>query len=120
MRSGELLAILFVFLSILVGGMLLLGWALPSAVAEAPIELHACHAKTCTGLDEAMQRTLGAGETVYLLPSQVGGVSSVAGCSDCAKVHTKSGQSVYVLMRPGTLACVLFGGAHCSATSDAP
>lgn len=99
-------------LVVLVGMMLIS--MITSAMAESPVELHACNSKTCDAVDDATQKTIGSGETVYILPSQVTGVSSVHNCKDCTKVHTKLGQSVFVLLPPATAACVLFGGPACT------
>lgn len=99
-------------LVVLVGMMLIS--VVTSAMASQPLEFHACNAKTCAAVDENTQKVIGSGETIYLLPSEVTGVSSVHNCKDCTKVFTRLGQSVYILLTPETAVCVLFGGDKCA------
>lgn len=97
-------------------GMMLIG-AVTSAMAEVPLELHPCHAKTCAAVDADTQKVLGQGDTLLVLPSEVSGVQSVHGCADCTKLHTRSKQTVYVLGAPRDVACSLFGGVNCYVRS---
>lgn len=105
--------------ALVLAGAVLIGWLLPLALAEAPVELRACSVKTCTGVSEETQKALGHGESVYILPSEVVGVSAIYGCDACAKVMTRQGKSLFVLATPANMTCLLFGGERCAAKGAA-
>jgi hypothetical protein len=84
-----------------------------TARAEIAVELHACSVKTCSLVSTDTQKGLGVGDTLYLLPSQVGNIASVYGCDECSKIIFIGGKSVFVLGTAGTIACIVHGGPGC-------
>lgn len=101
----------------LVGALLIAvvgGWLLRQAWADSAIELKACSKKTCASMSEADEKALGYGSVIYFGRDQIIGVASIPGCDECSRLRTKSGQTVFVVGKPDTLSCVIFGGSGCS------